>query len=108
MTNDEIITRVAALLEQHLNATRGALRQDGYRHDLFRLFAAAYQNSKESPSGDSITADGLLEDITERWTRDDSEQSQRKCDLLKRLCQMWAEWQFAWDNYAIQGASPET
>ena len=104
MNKDEIIERVASYLEQHLNDTRGALRQDGYRHDFFRLFAQAYRNAKEDPSGNCITGDGLLEDIAERWMLDDSEQSQRKRDLLKRLCQMWDEWQFAWDNYGIQVA----
>jgi hypothetical protein len=104
MNNDQIIDRVALYLEQHLNGTRGSLRQDEYRKDLLRLFASAYQNSKENPAGNCITGDGLLNDIAERWGLDESEQSKAKREILQCFCQMWREWQFAWDNYEIQPA----
>ena len=103
MTNDEIINSVASYLENRL-LIGGELGQAGYRHDVLRLFAAAYRNAKQNPSASCITSDGLLEDISERWMLNDSEESNRKLKLLKQLCDMWREWQFAWDNYDSQVA----
>ena len=99
MTHDAIIERVAELLDQHHRGIRGALRQTEYLRDLFRLFADAYWQAKDNPSGPCITGDGLLDDIAERWQLDDSEDSERRRTLLRRFCSIWDEWQFAWDHY---------
>lgn len=103
MTNEEITDRVASHLLNRFQIG-GVLGQDGYRHDFFRLFEAAYLNAKQNPSGPCVTADGLLENISERWMLDESEDGKRKRALLRELCDMWDEWQFAWDHYDNQWA----
>jgi hypothetical protein len=101
MTNEEIISCINDYLNEHASETRGYIRQEPYRGDLFELFAAACSNRKAAgQSASHITSDGLVEEIA-GWSRDSDtpEYNQKKLDLLRKLGAMWAEWDYAWQMY---------
>ncbi len=102
MTNDEILTRLNEYLDQHISGIRGALRQDPYMGDIFKLFAAATATHESAgPNSPQITNDGLVEDIGERSQQADTpEHHQKKLELLRRVGAMWSEWDYAWRMYS--------
>ena len=99
MNRDEIIREVIDLLEQHLGGTRGAMDQEPYKGDFFKLFKEAYRQGLMEPGGQRmLTADALSGVLAERFFTEDSQDDKRR-DLMEQLYIKWAEWRYAWDHY---------
>jgi hypothetical protein len=97
MTTDQILDQINQYLDQHVSGVRGALRQEPYIGDFFRMFA---ESQMDRTQGSEITGDGLVEAIGERSQRsDDKQHYQKKIELLRRLGAIWSEWGYAWDLY---------
>ena len=98
MTNDEILTKINDLLDQHVRGIRGYIRQEPYLSDLFKLFAAAYANAESAgPDASHITGDGLigqLGDLSQATNTPDN--YPKKLELLRKFGAMWSEWEYAW------------
>jgi hypothetical protein len=101
MSNEKIFDRVNECLDQHVNEMRGAIRQEPYIDDLFKLFAAAHARCESVGSSvPQITGDGLVKAIGERSHQmDPPERYQKKLKLLRKLGAMWDEWDYAWKMY---------
>jgi len=97
MTEEEIIQTLIDYLNQHLSGTRGYIGHSPYKSDIFELFADAYRKGYlDVSSNPRLTADGLRQVLSARWSAPDDDQGQR---LMEGVLQMWREWQYAWDHH---------
>ncbi len=98
MTQDEIINQIVEYLDQHLHGMRGAMGQEPYKGDFFKLFEEAHRGGyMYVSSSPRLTADGLIDPVRARWFTSDEDDEQRE-QLLHQLMAMWGEWRYAWDR----------
>jgi hypothetical protein len=99
MTREYIIRCAIEYLEQHLTEGRGAMSQEPYRGDWFRLFKEAYRGGfLIAGVADSLRPDAFAEIIVTRWFTDDDRDDAR-AKLMHSFLQRWEEWRYAWDRY---------
>ena len=100
MTQEGIIEQLQEYLDQHLKGMRGAVSQEPYRGDFFKLFKEAYHNNYfDDSSGPILTADALTGVLCTRWYTEDQELNEKKELLMDQLFSKWYEWRYAWDHY---------
>ena len=100
MTQDEIINQIVEYLDQHLRGSRGAMSQEPYKGDFFKLFEEAYRGGYfDVTSSPRLTGDGLIDPIVARWFTGDEEEDNRRERLMHKLLPMWSEWRYAWDRH---------
>jgi hypothetical protein len=92
MTRSEIVDEVIKLLRDHKNDTRGSIYQDPYKHDFFRLFAAAYNAGMMKGSDELLYADALTGMIIARAPE------LTKGANWANLYAFWSEWTYAWKH----------
>ena len=101
MTAEQIIAEIIEFLNSRLPPAQGGaggnMGQPPYRGDLFKLFSEAYRYGyMDHGSQPYLSADGLREILRARWHNGTEEQRE---GLIDKLCTMWEEWRYAWDNY---------
>ncbi len=100
MTQDEIINQIVEYLDQHLHGMRGAMGQEPYKGDFFKLFKEAYRGGYfDVTSSPRLTGDGLIDLIKVRWTTGGDEEVSRRAQWMHQLLPMWNEWRYAWDRH---------
>lgn len=99
MTPEEIVRELIDYLD--LRLSHGAIEQEVYKRDLFKIFAEAYRNGYvKSPSHPLLTAGSLEGIISARWFPDtDKATLAEKKKLLGSVTTKWREWHFALDHY---------
>ena len=98
MTQEEIIKQILEYLDQHLKDLRGAIDQEPYKGDFFKLFKEAYRNNYFD-STPRLTGDALMDVIITRWFTEDEEENKKKRWWMEQLFQKWNEWRYAWVHY---------
>jgi hypothetical protein len=95
MTKDEIVDGVIGLLRQHKEGARRSIHQDPYKHDLFALFAEAFNGGMmRGHEDDALYADKLVNLVTVR--------APDLCEgeAWRALYSFWADWTYAWQHAA--------
>jgi len=98
MTAEEILKRVDDYLDQHADpqGARGSIYQDPYKSDFFDLCLEAYVKGYFDPSSSPrLTGDAMSDRFNVRWMDLEKEHQKKKLTLLKKLTQMWDEWEYA-------------
>ena len=100
MTQEEIIERFIAYMNQHLKDVRGYIGQEPYKGDFFKLFKEAYLNNYFDVSAHPrLTGDSLSDIVITRGFTEDEEENKKREHLMHQLLPMWDEWRYAWDHY---------
>ncbi len=68
----------------------GAISQDVYHQDLFRLFKKGYPE---------VSAEDLEDAFFGDWNERGEEPDDAQKRKLERLTLAWSEWTYAWENY---------
>ncbi len=93
MKETEIVDAVIELLREHASE----IHQDPYKHDFFRLFAAAYNAGMIHGGGQSFLRLNAL--IFARAPQ------LAAGSAWDNLYQFWSEWTYAWDHVSELRAS---
>ncbi len=100
MTQEEIISQILEYLNWHLKGARGAMSQEPYKGDFFKLFKEAYQRGYfDHSSRPMLRGDALRSIVAERWFTDDEGENEKKRYWMEKLFPKWDEWRYAWDRY---------
>ena len=100
MTQDEIINQIVEYLDQHLRGARGAMSQEPYKGDFFKLFEEAYRGGYfDVTSSPRLTGDALSDVIVTRWFTGAEIEDKNREKLMHRLLPMWDEWRYALDRH---------
>jgi len=90
MTKNEIVDEVIKLLHDHKAERAGSIHQDPYKHDFFRLFAAAYNAGMMEKN--ELRADALTQLIVARAPELVEDR------VWDSLYHFWSDWTYAWDH----------
>lgn len=100
MTQEEIIERLIAYLDQHLKDVRGYIGQEPYKGDFFKLFKEAHRNGYfDERAHPRLTGDSLSEIVVTRWFTGEEAEDKKREHLMHQLFPKWDEWRYAWNHY---------
>lgn len=100
MTAEDILKKIQVYLEKHSKDPSGWINQSIYKQNFFRLFEVSYKQGFFSPSSHPrLTTDAMADWLRQNWKSTDTNSDTKKEELIRELCSMWKEWEYAMDNF---------